>query len=79
MKVIGTSSTKKNNKKKVNEVFPKADLLILYGSSEASGTLTFPGMPKDDLTVGYVLTNHLLKVVDDERNALGIGKTSESC
>ena len=79
VKVIATSGMimSVELRKKVNEVFPKADLLILYGLSEVSGALTFPGMPKDDLTVGYVLPNHLLKVVDDDGNALGIGKTGE--
>jgi 4-coumarate--CoA ligase len=64
-------------RKMMKKAFPKAYFMIFYGLTEVSGALTFPGQPIDDLTVGFVAPNHLLKIVDDNGNALGVGETGE--
>lgn len=64
-------------RKRFKEVFPQTFFLIFYGLTEVSCALTVPGQPIDDLTVGYVIANHELKVVDDDGKALGIGETGE--
>lgn len=64
-------------RKKVKETFPKSYFMIFYGLTEVSGAMTFPGQPIDDLTVGFVAPNHMIKIVDDNGNPLGIGETGE--
>lgn len=64
-------------RKRFKEVFPKTYLMIFYGLTECSCTVTFPGQPIDGFTVGYVLPNHELKIVDDDGNALGTGEIGE--
>lgn len=61
------------------DAFPGKHFLIFYGLTEVSVAMTFPGYPIDGLTVGFVLPNHEVKVVDDEGEALGIGEIGEIC
>ena len=64
-------------RKRFKEVFPQTYFLIFYGLTEVSCTAVFPGQPIDGLTVGYVIPNHEMKIVDDDGKALGIGETGE--
>lgn len=64
-------------RQRVKEIFPKAFFLIFYSLTEVSVTMTFPGVPIDGLTVGYVQPNHQLKIVDEDGNALGVGEIGE--
>jgi 4-coumarate--CoA ligase len=62
---------------KMKKAFPKAYIMIFYGLTEISCAYTHPGQPMDDLTVGYVVPNHLMKIVDDYGKALNLGETGE--
>lgn len=64
-------------RKKVKQFFPETYFMIFYGLTESSCAMTFPGQPIDDLTVGFVAPNHLIKVVDDNGNALEAGQNGE--
>ena len=62
---------------KIRKAFPTAYIMIFYGLTEISCAFSYPGQPIDDLTVGYVAPNHLMKVVDDDGKSLGLEKSGE--
>ena len=51
--------------------------MIFYGLTEISCAISHPGQPIDDLTVGYVAPNHLMKVVDDDGKSLNLEESGE--
>ena len=57
------------------------NVLVAYGSTETSATLTVTGFDDDDTlrseTVGRAVPGVKLKVVDDNRQGLGIGEVGE--
>jgi 4-coumarate--CoA ligase len=66
-----------NLRVKMKKAFPRTYIMIFFGLTEISCALSYPGQPIDDLTVGYVAPNHMMKVVDDDGNALNLGERGE--
>lgn len=64
-------------RKMIREILPTTNLLIGYGLTEISVSATFPGQPLDDLSVGFIMPNHQVKIVDESGKALNIGETGE--
>lgn len=64
-------------RKRFREEFPNTYLMIFYSLTEISVALVFPGQALIGLTVGFVLPNHEIKIVDDNEEALGIGEIGE--
>jgi acyl-CoA synthetase (AMP-forming)/AMP-acid ligase II len=60
--------------------FPDRQLLISYGMTEILISITKPNESKIDYSVGStIFPNTLVKIVDDDGNALDIGETGEIC
>lgn len=64
-------------RKKYKSVFPEKPLVVFYGMTEVPVAAMFPGESYDGLKVGKIVSNILLKVVDDNENNVGIGETGE--
>lgn len=64
-------------RKRFREEFPNTYLMIFYSLTEISVALVFPGQPLIGLTVGFVLPNHDIKIVDENEQALGVGEIGE--
>lgn len=62
---------------KIKKAFPTAYIMIFYGLTEISCAISYPGQPIDDLTVGYVAPNHLMKIVDDDGKSLDLEESGE--
>lgn len=64
-------------RKDMKKFFPNSHFTIIYALTEISCTMTLPGQPIEDMTVGSVAPNHLMKIVDNNGNALGNGEMGE--
>lgn len=66
-------------RQKFKEIFPNAHFLIAYAMSELTVTSMMPGNTIEGMTVGPILPNVQLKIVDENGKALPIGERGEIC